>query len=90
MIEGGRNYHNNNIMRISILKILSLCLLMIAATSTLYSVSSNYTVSYEKNYDELAHATYEETVYEKGWNYLHIYANGRKSLNEQHRGAGFL
>lgn len=54
----GRNYHNNNIMRISILKILSLCLLMIAATSTLYSVSSNFTVSYEKNYDELAHATY--------------------------------
>lgn len=26
----------------------------------------------------------------KGWNYLHIYANGRKSLLEQHRGAGFL
>lgn len=63
---------------------------MLASTATLYSVSSNFTVTFEKSYDELAHAEYEETLYETGWNYLHVYANGRKSLLEQHRGAGFL
>lgn len=48
---------------------------MLTTSSTLYSVSSNFTVTFEKAYDELAHVEYEETVYEKGWNYLHVYAN---------------
>ena len=77
-------------MKISLLQILVLCTFMLLASSTLYSVTSNFTITHEKSYEELAHAEYEETVYEKGWNYLHIYANGRKSLLEQHRGAGFL
>lgn len=77
-------------MKISILQIIAISALMLATTSTLYSVSSNFTVSYQTSYEELAHAEYEDTVYEKGWNYLHIYANGRKTLIEQHRGAGFL
>lgn len=62
-------------MKISILQIITILSIMLTTSSTLYSVSSNFTVTFEKAYDELAHVEYEETVYEKGWNYLHVYAN---------------
>ena len=60
-------------MKISIF-ILQAALVSLTVAS-LYSVSSDFQVSYEVSVNELAHATYEERVYEKGWNYLRIYAN---------------
>ena len=69
---------------------LLLLLLLTLAHSTLYSVNADFEVSFETSYSELAHATYEERIYEKGWNYLHIYASPHKNLVDQHRGAGFL
>ena len=71
-------------------KNLLLSLLVCLVHSTLYSVDSNFEVSFEISYSELAHATYEERIYEKGWNYLHIYASPHQNLLDQHRGAGFL
>lgn len=38
----------------------------------------------------MVYATYEVYAKEKGWNYLHIYANGQKGLLEQHRSAGYI
>ena len=64
--------------------------LFFTTQSTLYSVNDKYEVTFEKSYNELAHCTYEERIYEKGWNYLHIYANPQRNLLEQHRGAGFI
>jgi hypothetical protein len=59
-------------------------------SGTLYSVSSDFTISYQKQGNELAHAYYDLKTNSEGWNYLNVYANGEKSLLEQHRGAGFL
>ena len=75
-------------MKISIL-IIQATLLMLAA-STLYSVSPDFKITNTASPNELAHATYSQSIYEKGWNYLHIYANDQVGLLEQHRGAGYL
>lgn len=75
-------------MKISVLIIHALILTL--AFATLYSVSPDYQISYEISPNELAHATYDERIFEKGWNYLHVYANHRMGLLDQHRGAGFI
>lgn len=59
-------------------------------SATLYSVSTDYKVTYQRSHDELAHCTYDMKANEQGWSYLAIFANGEKDLFEQHRGAGFL
>ena len=66
------------------------CLLLWVATSAIYSVNDRFEVSFDPTYDELAHVSYEQRIFEKGWNYLHAYGNPRKGLLDQHRGAGFL
>ena len=65
-------------MKISVL--VSLSAIFMIASSTLYSVSSDYQVTNQVSVNELAHATYEANSYEKGWNYLHIYANSQVGL----------
>ena len=71
---------------------LSILLVLIASVSaaTLISVSTNYTISYQKSYDELAHIYYDQKLNQHGMNYLYVYGNSLKSLVDQHRGAGFL
>lgn len=73
---------------------LSYCLLILLIAScgycTLFSVSSDFKVSYEVTHNELAHAYYDQKLNEQGMNYISIYANAEKSLIDQHRGAGFI
>jgi len=70
----------------------TLFILLVAAVSaaTLISISPNYTISYQKSYDELAHIYYDQKMNEHGMNYLYVYGNSAVSLLDQHRGAGFL
>jgi hypothetical protein len=77
-------------MKVSIIYFVIIPLIMQIVEPALFSVSSNFAIGSDRTYDELAFATYEEYSYEKGWNYLHIMANDRWNLLEQHRGAGFL
>ena len=73
------------------IKILILALLMHSALSvTLYSVSPDFQVTYATGHNELAHLYYDQKLYENGMNYIWAYANGEKSLRDQHRGVGFL
>jgi hypothetical protein len=72
------------------MKLVSLLLLVFVGTSTLFSVSANYKVTYEVTHDELAHIYYDQKLNEHGMNYIHAYANAEKSLLDQHRGVGFL
>ena len=73
-------------MKIAYLLAIFVCL----SQATLLSVSPNYTVSYQVSHDELAHAYYDQKLNSQGMNYFYSYANGIKSLLDQHRGAGFL
>jgi hypothetical protein len=68
----------------------ALLALLLVANCTLFSLSPNYTVSYETHYDELAHIHYEQHLNDHGMNYIYVYANSAVSLLDQHRGAGFL
>lgn len=56
--------------------------IMLATTvsGTLYSVSPDFTISYQKQENELAHAYYDLKTNSDGWNYLNVYANGQKTL----------
>lgn len=67
-----------------------LILVLSASAATLFSVTPDYTVTFAQAHDELAHAYYDQKLNEHGMNYLYLYANGMKSLIDQHRGAGFL
>lgn len=71
-------------------QVISLLVLAWLANSTLYSVSSNFKVSFETTHDELAHIYYLQHLNDHGMNYIHAYANAEKSLLDQHRGVGFL
>jgi len=72
-------------------KIAIVALLLISITATtLFSVSPTFTVTYEKHFDELAHAYYDQKLNQHGMNYIYVYANSAKSLLDQHRGTGFL
>lgn len=51
-----------------------------SVTGTLYSVSPDFTISYQKQENELAHAYYDLKTNSDGWNYLNVYANGQKTL----------
>jgi hypothetical protein len=74
----------------SIALLVFLSWLVSVSAVTLFSVSSNFTVSYKQSQDELAHAYYDQKLNQHGMNYFYAYANGLKSLLDQHRGAGFL
>jgi hypothetical protein len=65
-------------------------IITLAYSSTLLSVSPDFTISYQSSFNELAHAYYDQKINSQGMNYFYAYANGLKSLVEQHRGAGFL
>lgn len=73
-------------MRVGLL----LCLAVYVSAATLFSVSPNFTVSYQQTHDQLAHAYYDQKLNQHGMNYYYAYANGAKSLLDQHRGVGFL
>lgn len=69
---------------------LALLLLVEICSCTLFSVSTDFKITYDKTHNELAHAYYEQHLNEQGTNYIHIYTNPEKTLLEQHQGAGFL
>lgn len=71
-------------------KLVIAALLILAVSSTLFSLSANFTVTYEQKYDELVHAYYDQKLFQQGTNSLFIYANPARSLLEQHRGVGFI
>ena len=73
-------------MKVAYLLAIIICL----SQSILISVSSNYSISYQVQHDELAHAYYDQKLSSQGMNYFYSYANRVKSLVDQHRGAGFL
>ena len=75
-------------MKIYIAVVLALCIMH--ASPTIYSPSPGSKVSNTISPQELAHASFEEKIYETGWNHLHLYANPQRGLIEQHQGVGFL
>jgi hypothetical protein len=61
-------------------KVVIAALLILAVRTTLFSLSSNFTVTYQQKYDELVHAYYDQKIFQQGTNSLSIYANPDKSL----------
>lgn len=47
-----------------------------SVAGTLYSVSPDFTISYQKQGNQLAHAYYDLKINSEGWHYLNVYANG--------------
>jgi hypothetical protein len=60
------------------------------SSSTLFSLSANYTISLQQTHDELAHIHYDQKLNQHGMNYIHIYTNAIHPLLTQHRAAGYL